>query len=70
MIDRYIPNEEVGNYFEIADIVVLPYISGSQSGIIQIAYAFNKPVITTNVGGYREAVIDGKITLSYCYKFN
>ncbi|MBA7616592.1 Spore coat protein SA [subsurface metagenome] len=60
IIDRYIPNEEVGKYFEIADVIVLPYISGSQSGIIQIAYAFNKPVITTNSGGYSEVVIEGK----------
>ena len=60
IIDRYIPNEEVEKYFQIADLIVLPYISGSQSGIIQIAYAFNKPVITTNVGGYSEAVIDGE----------
>ena len=60
IIDRYIPNEDVGNYFEIADIVVLPYISGSQSGIAQIAYAFNKPVIITNVGGFSETIIDGE----------
>ncbi len=60
IIDRYISNEEVGKYFKIADVVVLPYISGSQSGIIQIAYAFNKPVITTNVGGFSETIIDGE----------
>jgi len=58
IIDKYIPNEEVGKYFQKADLIVLPYISGSQSGIIQIAYAFNKPVITTDVSGYSEAVID------------
>jgi len=60
IIDRYLPNEEVEKYFKIADVVVLPYISGSQSAIIQIAYVFNKPVITTDVGGFSEAVIDGK----------
>lgn len=60
IVDKYILNEEVGKYFQIADLIVLPYISGSQSGVIQIAFAFNKPVITTNSGGYSEAVIDGK----------
>lgn len=60
IIDRYIPNEEVEKYFQIADVVVLPYISGSQSAIIQIAYVFNKPVITTNIGGFSEVVIDGE----------
>ena len=51
MINRYIPNEEVEKYFYVADIVVLPYITATQSGITQIARAFNKPVITTSVGG-------------------
>ena len=37
IIDKYIPNEEVGLYFSAADIVVLPYISASQSGIIEHA---------------------------------
>ena len=43
-----------------ADAVVLPYLSATQSGIIQIAYNFDKPVIATNVGGLAEVVIDGK----------
>lgn len=59
IIDKYIPNEEVGLYFSAADVVVLPYISASQSGIIQIAYGFNKPVITTDVGGLPDVVEDG-----------
>jgi glycosyltransferase involved in cell wall biosynthesis len=60
LIDRYIPNEQVGLYFEAADAVVLPYISATQSGIIQIAYGFRKPVITTRVGGVPEVVSDGE----------
>lgn len=54
--DDYIPNEEVGLYFAAANVVVLPYISATQSGIVQIAYNYNKPVITTDVGGLPEAV--------------
>ena len=60
IVDRYIPNEEVGLYFSAADTVVLPYISATQSGIAQIAFGLNKPVITTNVGGIPEVVEDGK----------
>lgn len=60
LINRYIPNEEVGIYFSACDVVICPYVSGSQSGIVQIAYSFQKPVICTNVGGLPEAVIAGK----------
>jgi len=59
-VSAYVPNEEVGRYFSAADAVVLPYLSATQSGIIQIAYNFDKPVIATNVGGLAEVVIDGK----------
>jgi glycosyltransferase involved in cell wall biosynthesis len=60
VIDRYVKNEEVPLYFCSADVVVLPYISATQSGIVQIAFSLRKPVITTNVGGLPEAVEDGK----------
>jgi glycosyltransferase involved in cell wall biosynthesis len=58
--DEYVKNELVSLYFSGADVVVLPYISATQSGIVQIAFGLNKPVITTNVGGLPEAVEDGK----------
>lgn len=54
--DDYVPNEEVGKYFAAADCVVLPYRSATQSGIIQVAYALDLPVITTDVGGLAEVV--------------
>jgi glycosyltransferase involved in cell wall biosynthesis len=57
---HYIPNEEVTLYFSACDVVVLPYISATQSGIVQIAYHFDKPVIATDVGGLAEVVIDNK----------
>jgi glycosyltransferase involved in cell wall biosynthesis len=60
IVDDYIPNEKVGLFFCAADVVVLPYITATQSGIIQIAYNYNKPVITTNVGGLSEVVDEGK----------
>ena len=60
IVDQYVPNEEVGKYFHASDVVVLPYTSGTQSGIIQAAYGFDKPVIVSNVGGFAEAVVEGK----------
>jgi D-inositol-3-phosphate glycosyltransferase len=59
--DRYIPNEEVGDFFNAANLAVLPYISATQSGIIQIAFNYDKPVITTNVGGLPEVVRAGEL---------
>lgn len=56
----YVANDKVGVYFSAADAVVLPYISATQSGIAQIAYNFNRPVIATNVGGLGEVVVNGK----------
>jgi len=60
LIDGYIPDNEVEKYFAACDVVVLPYDSATQSGIAQIAYGFEKPVIATDVGGLGEVVIDGK----------
>lgn len=58
--DFFIPADEVKYYFSAADIVVQPYLSATQSGISQIAYNFEKPMIVTDVGGLREIVKDGK----------
>jgi glycosyltransferase involved in cell wall biosynthesis len=58
-VNRYVPNEELQPYFEMADVVVLPYISATQSAVVQLAFGFGKPVITTRVGGLHEAVTDG-----------
>jgi glycosyltransferase involved in cell wall biosynthesis len=60
VLDRYVPNEELAAFFDAADVVVLPYISATQSGAVQMAYGFDKPVITTKVGGLPEAVRDGE----------
>ncbi|MBU4174676.1 MAG: glycosyltransferase [Actinobacteria bacterium] len=60
VVDSYVPNEDVPRYFNSADLVVLPYTSASASGIVKIAYAFGKPVITTTVGALPESVDDGR----------
>ena len=58
--DHFIKDSEVPLYFSIADIVVQPYKSATQSGVTQIAYYFEKPMLVTDVGGLREIVPDGK----------
>jgi glycosyltransferase involved in cell wall biosynthesis len=59
-IDRYIPNEEVRLYFAAADLVVLPYLSGTASGVAQMAYGLDKPVVATTVGALGDIVEDGR----------
>jgi glycosyltransferase involved in cell wall biosynthesis len=56
MSNDFIPDSKVLNYFCAADLVVQPYKSATQSGVTQIAYHFNKPMIITNVGGLAEFV--------------
>ncbi len=52
----FIPNEEVKYFFSAADLVVQPYKSATQSGISQLCYHFEKPMVVTNVGGLPEIV--------------
>lgn len=59
VVQKYVPNEDVGKYYSVADVVVLPYLSATQSGVLNIAYGFGKPVIVTKVGGLAEDVIEG-----------
>jgi len=54
--DRYIPSGEVPFYFGAADVVVQPYVSATQSGVAQIAFHFERPIILTDVGGLAEVV--------------
>lgn len=56
----FIPTSEVRYYFSACDAVILPYRDATQSGIVQIAMNFEKPVIATDVGGLGEVVLDGK----------
>ncbi len=57
---KYIPDSELPLYFSASDICVLPYRSGTQSGIIAVSYHFGLPVIVTDTGGLKEMVEEGK----------
>lgn len=59
-VARYVSQKEVTTFFSAADVVVLPYLSATQSGIMQIAYNFDKPVVASRVGGLAEVVLEGK----------
>ena len=59
LVEKYIPNEEVAPYFAASDLVAIPYVSATQSGIVQLAYGFSKPVVVSRVGGLPEVVEDG-----------
>jgi D-inositol-3-phosphate glycosyltransferase len=57
---EYIAKKDIPQFFAAADLVVQPYKTATQSGISQLAYHFEKPMVVTNVGGLPEIVPDGK----------
>ena len=57
---KFIPNDNVKLYFSAADIVAQPYRNATQSGVSQVAYHFETPMIITNVGGLSELVPHGE----------
>ena len=59
LVNRWIGENEIGEFFTRSDLVVLPYSSASQSGVIPIAAAYGLPVIATRVGGLSEQIEDG-----------
>jgi len=61
MSNDFIPDSQVVNYFCAADVVVQPYKNATQSGVTQIAYHFNKPMIVTDVGGLSETIPHNRV---------
>ncbi|HRH78557.1 MAG TPA: glycosyltransferase, partial [Cellvibrionaceae bacterium] len=59
IVDRRIDFQDVEKYFSAADIIALPYLEGTTSGVLKLALAFGKPVVATNVGDFPEQVPDG-----------
>lgn len=54
--NRFVQDQDVSCYFSASDVVALPYLSATQSGVVPIAYHFNRPVVVTEVGGLPEMV--------------
>ncbi len=59
--DGFVSTEDVSLYFSACDLVVQPYRTATQSGVTQIAYHFDKPMIVTNVGGLEEMCPNEKV---------
>lgn len=57
----FIPDDKVRYYFSAADLIVQPYKTATQSGVTQIAYHFERPMLVTRVGGLAEIVPNGKV---------
>ena len=60
VLNRFVKNEEVGLYYGMSDLVILPYRSATQSAVLNVSYSFLKPVVATKVGGLKEFVDDGE----------
>ena len=63
IINKFVPNEDVGQYYQACDLNILPYRSATQSGILNVSYGFEVPVLVTRVGGLTEFIIEGKTGL-------
>ena len=58
--NEYISNEKLAEFMQRASFVVCPYTDATQSGVVMTAYEFNKPVIASDVGSFREYIKDGE----------
>ena len=59
--NAFIADADLRKYFGAADLIVQPYKTATQSGVTQVAFHFEKPMLVTNVGGLGEIVHDGKM---------
>jgi glycosyltransferase involved in cell wall biosynthesis len=63
LINRFIGDSEIRWILERASVVVLPYVSATQSGVIPLAYEFSRTVICSDIGGLPEMVVVGRTGL-------
>lgn len=55
-----IPDAEIERYFKAADVLALPYREIFQSGILFLGYSFGLPVVASDVGSFREDIVEGQ----------
>lgn len=63
IVERYVSDAEAAEYFDRADAVVLPYRAATGSGVVAVAYHYDTPVISTEVGGLPDVIVDGETGL-------
>lgn len=68
LYNKWIPDEDIPNYFNQVDFLVLPYTAATQSGVVNLAYSFGKPVIVSDSGALPEQIIEGMTGL--CFPVN
>lgn len=60
IVGSYVQQADVADYFHASDLVILPYLSATGSGVVKLAYSYGRPVLVTNVGSLPAAVIPGR----------
>jgi glycosyltransferase involved in cell wall biosynthesis len=60
VVPRFVSDTEAAEYFQRADVVVLPYRGASGSAVVPLAYQYERPVIATRVGGLPDVIVDGE----------
>jgi len=60
VFNRFIPDEQLGEFFVAADLVALPYLSASQSGVTATAIQYDLPIVASNVGDLSNSITNGK----------
>lgn len=64
-IDKFIPSKDISKYFMLADLIVVPYRSATQSGIVQMAYSYEKPILASDIPGLKEMIVSNKTGLLF-----
>ena len=60
VFNRFIPDEQLGEFFVAADLVALPYLSASQSGVTATAIQYDLPIVASNVGDLSNSITNGE----------
>ncbi len=60
VINRFVKEKEIAGFFNRSAVIAMPYHDATQTGVVQIAYSFKRPVVATTVGSLPELVEDGK----------